>query len=471
MRGKLAPEMRVLFLTVQGFESDFYGRVGQELARLGHEVDHVTVSRRASELQRARGMRSRALPELAAELPDWDAETERRRIEREYGLDSIAELFATDPALAGKPEAWCVRRTVRDVLALELALDELQPDVLVPEVGRETPRVAAHELARARGIPTFFLFYTIFPSPLRLYVDTMHAPIVPPESLRPPTEEERAEVDAFRREFVARNAPIRQLRRHRLTSRRLRRFAGYVAVYLRERGESPYLRPGRWAREFAQGAVRARLARATYSGLGSDRPYVYFPLHDTEDYKIKRVIPQFADQVPVVERLAAALPAGHDLVLKEHPLSVGQNRLGLLRRLSRPANVRLVPPETSSHDLIRNADAVAVISSTVGLEALLYEKPVLTLGRPFYSGFGVTVDIESLAELPTAVPEVLSFRPEPERIDSLLHAAMSACRPGAPVLVDDSDENARLLAASLDAAARQHVEWRLESDRDPAGAR
>jgi Capsule polysaccharide biosynthesis protein len=463
--------MRVLFLTVQGFESDFYGRVGRELERHGHEVEQLTVSRRASELHRARGIRSRSLPEVAAELPDWEIEKERRRIELRYGLESVGELFHTDPALADKSEEWRVRRTIRDVLALEHVLDAFQPDVLVPEVGRETPRVAAHELARARGIPTLFLFYTIFPNPLRLYVDTMHAPIVAPESLRPLSEVERAQVHDFRRAFVARDEPIRPLRRHRLTSRRLRRFAGYVAVFVRERGESPYLRPGRWALEFAQGAVRARLVRSTYSRPAPDRPYVYFPLHDTEDYKIKRVIPQFADQAPVVERLAAALPAGCDLVLKEHPLSVGQNRLALLRRLSRPANVRLVPPETSSHDLIRAADAVAVISSTVGLEALLWEKPVLTFGRPFYSGFGVTVDIESLADLPNAVSEVMSFRPDPGRIESFLYAAMNACRPGAPVLVDDSDENARLLAASLDAAAREEYEWRHERDRNTAGAR
>jgi hypothetical protein len=299
----------------------------------------------------------------------------------------------------------------------------------------------------------------------------MHAPIVAPDSLRELSAEESAQVHGFRQAFVARNEPIRPLRHHRITSRRLRRLGGYVAVYVRERGESPYLRPGRWALEFAQGAARARLARLSYSPLGRGRPYVYFPLHDTEDYKIKRVIPQFADQVPVVEGLAAALPAGHDLVLKEHPKSVGQNRLALLRRLSRIDNVRLVPPETSSHDLIHNADAVAVISSTVGLEALLHQRPVLTFGRPFYSGFGVTVDIDSPAELPEAVPELLSFRPDTERIDRFLHAAMSVCRPGAPVLVDDSEENAQLLASSLDAAAREQVEWRLESDRTAAGAR
>ena len=63
-------------------------------------------------------------------------------------------------------------------------------------------------------------------------------------------------------------------------------------------------------------------------------------------------------------------------------MSVGRNSISLLRRLRRRHNVRLAQPYASSHDLIRDSAAVAVISSTVGLEALLYEKPVLNVWLP-----------------------------------------------------------------------------------------
>ncbi len=135
-------------------------------------------------------------------------------------------------------------------------------------------------------------------------------------------------------------------------------------------------------------------------------------------------------------------------------MSVGRNSLALLRRLRTRPNVRLVAPHTSSHELIQRAEAVAVISSTVGLEALLYEGPVLTLGQPFYSGYGITLDVDSFRELRAKVPELLRFRPDPERIARFLHAAMRRCVPGAPVLVDRSDENAVRLAGSIEEAAR-----------------
>lgn len=136
-------------------------------------------------------------------------------------------------------------------------------------------------------------------------------------------------------------------------------------------------------------------------------------------------------------------------------MSIGRNPLSWLRRLAEHDRMHLVAPRTSSHELTRRAEAVAVISSTVGLEALLRGRPVLTLGEPFYSGYGVTLDAASLDDIPELVPAVLRFRPDRERTLRFLGAAMRACRPGRPVAVDGSDRNAAELAASLDAAARK----------------
>jgi hypothetical protein len=79
---------------------------------------------------------------------------------------------------------------------------------------------------------------------------------------------------------------------------------------------------------------------------------------------------------------------------------------------------------------------------------------VLSLGDPFYAGFGVTLDVGSFAEITERVPELLRFRPDPELIRRFLHAAMRNCYPGAPVLVDRSEENAIRLAGSIETAAR-----------------
>jgi len=341
------------------------------------------------------------------------------------------------------------------VLALERAFDAIRPEVLVPEVGNETIRVASHLIALRRRIPVLFLLYTIFPNPLRLYVDTLHAPIVADDDVRELTPDERDELAAFRRSFTERAEPIRQHRRVPIELRRARLFAEHLRRKRGEDRDNEYLRPWQLLAQNARELARAKAARPLYDELDPQRPFVYFPLHVTDDYKIKKVIPHCIDQASIVEQVADALPPGYDLVLKEHPMSVGRNALSLLRRLKRRANVRLVSPHTSSHDLMRQAAAVAVISSTVVLEALLYEKPVLTLGQPFYAGYGITLDVDSFRELRDQVPALLRFRPDSERVNRFLHAAMRACYPGAPVLVDRSDENAVELAGSIEERAAQ----------------
>ena len=340
------------------------------------------------------------------------------------------------------------------------------PDVLVPEVGNETIRVAAHLIGLRRGIPVLFLLYTIFPDPLRLYVDTLHAPIATQDEVRELSAEEREEVEAFRRSFTAAAKPIREHRRVPVELRRAK-------VLRRPRPPEGDGRPRQRLPPPLAAAAHERLRMGARAGGPAvlrrarrrSRPFVYFPLHVTDDYKITRIIPHCRDQVSLVEQVADALPVGYDLVLKEHPMSLGRNSIGLLRRLRRRPNVRLVQPYTSSHDLIRDSVGVVVISSTVGLEALLYDKPVLTLGDPFYAGFGVTLDVHSFAEITERVPELLRFRPDPERIRRFLHAAMRNCYPGAPVLVDRSEENAIRLAGSIEAAARAAV-----AARSPAPA-
>ena len=452
--------MRFLFATIQSFESDFYGTVGVELSRRGHAVSHVTVSRHSSQALRDRGFEAFCLPDAIAELPPFDVAAERTRIESRYGLPSIRDVYRIDPASEGRAEDWCVRRTVRHFLALERLFDRVRPDVLVPEVGTELLRTVAHHVALARRIPTLFLFYTIFPRPLRLYVDTLDAPIVARDEVRPLNAEERQEVEGFIAEFTARREPIRPHRPVLATRRRLAQAREYIGARVGPDKDNEYLHPWRWTGEHVLGWGRALTARAFYRTPRPGRPYVYFPLHVTDDFKIKRVIPHCSDQAAIVELIAEALPPGYDLVLKEHPLSIGRNPLSFLRRVQRPSNVYIVPPHTSSHDLIESAAAVAVISSTVGLEALLYVKPVLTVGHPFYSGYGVTLDASSFAELRELVPAVLRFEPDRETIVRLLHAAMRRCRPGAPVLVDRSDENALRLAQSLEEAAQETVATR-----------
>ncbi|MGI8596762.1 MAG: hypothetical protein ACR2LY_05685 [Thermoleophilaceae bacterium] len=450
--------MRFLFTTLQFVESDFYGRVSERLRDSGHEAVHLTFSRRAARHLARRGFRTFCLPDVMAEVGEGPGSAhEVERIERRYDIPSLRDVYRCDPAVGRLSEAQAVSRTVRHVRALERVIDEVRPEVIVPEVGRETMREVALRVGTERGATALFLVNSPFPRPLRLYVDAYDGPIVAPEEVRPLSPPERDEVEGFVSRFTERAKPILAYRRTFVTAGKLRDFARHVAVRLLHERDNDYLRPSAFIVNYARQKAREAGARRLYEEAHGERPFVYFPLHVTDDYKIERVIPHCADQEYLIRQVADYLPSGHDLVLKEHPHSLGRNPVGMLRRLTRLPNVRLVDPYTSSHELMRRAAAVTVISSTVGLEALLYGKGVLTMGRPYYAGYGVTLDVESFRDLPRAVPAVLHFRPDPERVLEFLHACMRSTYEGQVVWQDDSDANASAVAATLERAAREQA--------------
>ena len=143
--------MRILFTTLQFKESEFYGRVAAELRSRGHDAAHVAFSRRAASGLRRQGFRAWCLADAIAELPKLspaEIEHEADRIVDRYDTPTLRDIYRTDWPCDGMSEAQSVERTVRHFLALERVFDEWQPDVLIPELGSETMRTAAHLIAQ-----------------------------------------------------------------------------------------------------------------------------------------------------------------------------------------------------------------------------------------------------------------------------------------------------------------------------------
>jgi hypothetical protein len=448
--------MRFLFATVQHIESDFYARVGQQLERRGHDVSHLTYSRRAAIVLRRRGLDAHCLPDLMREVdpPRRWPELEAGIVAR-YQIASLHDVYRTDPPFRrGEDPVRSAERTVQQFAATEALFERLRPEIVVPEVGNETMRMVAHLVGTARGATTLFLMYTLFDDPLRLYAETMDAPIVPSDELRELSGEEEAELDDFISRYAARNQPIRQYRTMQIDRGRVRAAARHFAVRALWDRDNVYLTPASWLVRDLRAKVRARLARRLYAKRLPREGFVYYPLQVSEDYKILRLRPECVDQESLIELLVQSLSPDLDLVVKEHPMWIGRTSLEMLRRLDRNPRIHLADPYASSLELIRRSAGVATISSTVGVEAMLFERPVLTLGRPFYSGYGVTLDANGAEGVAELAPELSGFRPDRDVVRRLLHAAMRHCHPGAPVLVDSSNENAERLATTLDRAAR-----------------
>ena len=72
------------------------------------------------------------------------------------------------------------------------------------------------------------------------------------------------------------------------------------------------------------------------------------------------------------------------LVVKEHPRSAGVRPLSYYKKLLEIPNVVLVEPSASSHELVRKANLVTVITGNIGLEAAVLGKPVIVFGETDY---------------------------------------------------------------------------------------
>ena len=97
--------MRFLFTTLQTYESEFYARVGTELAAHGHDVSHVTVSRASAQALRSRGIDARCLADVAAAVGEpADLDAEIQRLEQTYDMPHIRDVYRADWACTGRAE-------------------------------------------------------------------------------------------------------------------------------------------------------------------------------------------------------------------------------------------------------------------------------------------------------------------------------------------------------------------------------
>lgn len=112
--------------------------------------------------------------------------------------------------------------------------------------------------------------------------------------------------------------------------------------------------------------------------------FVFYPMHKEPEVSLLVFGRPYLNQIEVVRNIARSLPVGMKLVVKEHPGAVGYRPLSYYKKLISIPNVLIVYPGMESRKLVQSAKMVAVISGSVGLEALMMKKPVIYFGNlPF----------------------------------------------------------------------------------------
>jgi hypothetical protein len=165
----------------------------------------------------------------------------------------------------------------------------------------------------------------------------------------------------------------------------------------------------------------------------------------------------YLDQVALLQDIARSLPIGRRLYVKEHVSNRGRRPLSFYRAIRAIHAVRLLSPDEDTWSLIQKADAIAVITGTMGWEGLLFDKPVVTFGSVFYN---VLPHVYKASESPkdrwydVFRRALFEHQPDREALLAYIVAMHQASHPGAmhnpgtfPHVLQD--ENVERMAAAL----------------------
>ncbi len=155
------------------------------------------------------------------------------------------------------------------------------------------------------------------------------------------------------------------------------------------------------------------LQEESVSGRSLDEPFIFVPLQVPGDSQLRIFGGAFRTVESVIKAVAQAaksLPDGWHLRLKEHPTSPVRFD-ALVTKYKHPKLV--LDNATDTFTQVGASQAVLTVNSSVGLEAMFFEKPVVAMGECFWAIPGVAEhcgDLGALEEM-MKMPAKLTFDP------------------------------------------------------------
>lgn len=362
------------------------------------------------------------------EALDWEF---LRNLEREYGIPTLWQYIENDrivrysqlvreypyntPSYTHEEMLRIVQVTAKKILAF---VDAEKPDIVVFTAVGAIGSILLYTIAKRKGIRTLNIRGTRIESG---HLISEHYSLFTELDRVTPTKENMDAARAFVREFREKPAPYTNIdsisekpptRSRHFSFLSPQKITATLAWqwklwtrYLRSASRNDYSTIKPWHMVLDRIRRKSRILigyEDLYEKPSREEKYAYFPLHMEPEVATMLFTPVFNDQLWVIKQVARTLPVGYKLYVKEHVAMFGYRTRAFYRELKKIPNVKLMSPSLSSFLLIREAQLVVTLTSTVGWEAVLLQKPVITFGDVFYnalSGVRRCHDIEGLPHL------------------------------------------------------------------------
>jgi len=252
---------------------------------------------------------------------------------------------------------------------------------------------------------------------------------------KPLSKQEKSKVVEFitKLKFKKERAHLLNARKPKITLKEIKFFfqRAFANLFI-EQMKNPYGRSFlKIASERATRALRGKFIGHLYELPDFSEKYIFYPLHIQTDAQVLARCPQYKDQIALIKSLSYHLPFEYTLYVKEHPNNFGGVSVADLKEIKKIPNVKLINAHTHSHELIKNAQAILTINSNVGWEGLLYEKPVIVLGKAFYDITRLTYNVRDFYKLPLIIKKAVNqTKFDTNKMHQLVNAVLTHILPG-----------------------------------------
>lgn len=130
--------------------------------------------------------------------------------------------------------------------------------------------------------------------------------------------------------------------------------------------------------------VITRKVQKLFDNPNLQESYFLYPQHFKPEASTSVLARHYCNDIAVIENIAFNLPFGSYLYVKEHFVNFGRLPVSYYKRLKNIPNVKLISYGENTKQLIEKSKGVITLTSTVGYEALLLQKPVYVFGNVFY---------------------------------------------------------------------------------------
>lgn len=132
---------------------------------------------------------------------------------------------------------------------------------------------------------------------------------------------------------------------------------------------------------------------------------IFYALHYQPEQSTLAQAAFYVNQVALVENISKSLPLGYTLIVKEHPWGRGARPTWQYRHLENMYNIIFC--DAPAKDIIQRVDAVITVTGNVAIEALVFDKPTIALGRTYFTHCELLYRVADVLDLPEVLKKIL----------------------------------------------------------------